>query len=387
MKIAFIGQKGIPAQQGGVEKHVQELSIRLAKMGHEVSVYCRPHYTGKKINYYQGVKIINLPSLNTKHFDAISHTFLASFHALFQKYDLIHYHSVGPSLFAWLPRICKPKTKVVVTFHCLDRQHQKWGAIARLILNLSEWSACYFPHQTIVVSKALQKYCQQKLKKQTKYIPNGVSIKKIENRELILKKFNLEKEGYFLTASRLVRHKGIHTTIKAYQKIKTDKKLVIAGTGSNTNDYVSYLKELAANNPNIIFVGQQTGEELKALYQNAYLFIQPSETEGLSIALLEAISLSAPVLVSDIEENLEIVEKFGLKFANKDIDDLKTKIELAISEPKLIKILAAEAYHKISRQYCWDDIAKQTIDLYKKLINGDFKCHGEKLDQAKQGVK
>mgnify|MGYP000092701035 FL=1 len=161
MKIAFIGQKGIPTQQGGIEKHVEKLSVKLANLGFEVTVYSRPYYTkdDRKTYEYQGVKIINLPSIKTKNLDAISHTFLATFHALFQDYDIIHYHGVGPSLMSFIPRIFKPKTKIIATFHCIDRQHQKWGTFAKLMLSFGEWAACHFPHETIAISQILKKYC------------------------------------------------------------------------------------------------------------------------------------------------------------------------------------------------------------------------------------
>ena len=125
MKIAMIGQKGIPVRYGGIERHVQELSLKLNKLGHSVFVYTRPYYTNKNLKEFKGVNLISLPSIHTKHLDAISHTFLATLDALRKDYDIIHYHGVGPSLLSWIPRIFKPRVKVVVTFHCIDRRHKK----------------------------------------------------------------------------------------------------------------------------------------------------------------------------------------------------------------------------------------------------------------------
>ncbi len=369
MKVAFIGQKGIPAKQGGVEKHVEELTVQLADAGFDIYIYSRPYYTGQRHKYYRGVRIINLPSLKTKHLDAISHTFLASVHAIFQKYDIIHYHGVGPSLLSWIPRVFCPKAKVIVTFHCLDRQHQKWGFFAKLMLTMGEWTACRFPHQTITISKALQKYCQIKFNRETTYIPNGFSEIKINKKsagQKILKKYNLNKDDYFLSVSRLVRHKGIHTLIEAYQKINTDKKLVIAGDGANTDDYVNYLFGLAKGNKNIIFTGQQTGANLQALYKNGYLFVQPSEAEGLSIALLEAMSYGLPVLISDIKENQEVASGLGLEFKNKNANSLKKQLEFSITHQEQINNLARLAKKQIFKKYNWRDIAKQTVNLYKQ---------------------
>ncbi len=373
MKIALIGQKGIPAKQGGIERHVEELSIRLAEAGFEVSAYSRPHYAGKNIKTYKDVKLINLPSFNTKTLDAISHTFFATVHALFQNYDVIHYHGVGPSLLSWMPRIFSPNTKVVATFHCLDRKHQKWNWFAKLMLALGERSACQFPHQTITVSKTLKKYCEYRFDKSTSYIPNGVSLNEVESNLDILKEYSLEKDNYIFTASRLVKHKGIHTLIEAYNKIKTTKKLVIAGEGANTYDYVKELQQLAIGNKNIIFVGEQISGNLKALFENAYLFVQPSEAEGLSIALLEAIAYGLPVIISDIEENTEVANSLTTCFKNKSDIDLAKKLEYVINNHDLIKEDAVLAQKIVTKEYDWNNITNQTIGLYKQPFRSVYK--------------
>lgn len=381
MKIAFIGQKGIPTKQGGIEKHVEELSQQLVKAGFDVTVYSRPHYTkSDKTNYHQ-VKIVNLPSINTKHLDAITHTFLATIHALFQNYDVIHYHGVGPALLAWLPRIFKPQTKVIATFHCIDRQHQKWNRFAKLILALGEWAACRFPHQTIVVSQVLAKYCWYRFDKETIYIPNGVKISLTPGQSQVLNKFNLKKNQYILTVSRLVKHKGIHTLIKAYQKIKTDKKLVIVGSGAKTNAYVEKIHALAAGNSNIVFIEQQSGKNLETLFKNAGLFVQPSEAEGLSITLLEAIAYGLPTIISNIEENQEIAKGFALEFKNKNANDLAQKLTLALKNLKNLKTKAAQAKKVINKKYHWPDIAKQIIQVYQEPIGAPLPLVKEKSYQ------
>ncbi len=371
MKIAFIGQKGIPTQQGGIEKHVEELSARLAKAGIDITVYSRPYYTNRKEKSYfhNGIRVINLPSIKTKNLDAITHTFISSVHALFQNYDIIHYHGVGPSLLSWIPRIFSPKSKVIVTFHCTDRQHQKWGLIARLMLTAGEWTSCHFPHETIVVSQTLQKYCLHYFKRVASYIPNGVQTDKVSESN-ILTKYGLKQGNYFLLVSRLIQHKGVHTLIKAYKQIETPKKLVIVGDGSNTNDYVRYLKEISRGNDNIIFTGKQTGSDLNTLFTNAFMFIQPSEAEGLSIALLEAMSYGIPVLISDIEENQEVTDGYGLEFKNKNSADLARQLNFAIKHPRMIKERAIEAKKQIDKKYNWQDITKQTIALYQKTLSG-----------------
>ncbi|MFZ4648671.1 MAG: glycosyltransferase family 4 protein, partial [Patescibacteria group bacterium] len=265
MKIFLIGQKGIPAKNGGVEKHVENLAIRLAQKGHEVFAYARNNYQDEKIKEYQGVNIITLPSIGTKNLDAISHTFFACMDLIFRrKPDIVHFHSVGPSSLLLLVKFFRPRLKIVFTYHCQDYRHQKWGKVARWYLKLGEMIGCRFSNKTITISKELQKYAKEVYQIDSAYIPNGAE-KAVEKGSDQLSSLNLTKGEYLVSISRLVRHKGIHYLIEAYQKMTTNKKLVIVGDGAFTDEYVAELKKLAGDNKNIIFTGNQSGQTLAQL--------------------------------------------------------------------------------------------------------------------------
>ncbi len=369
MKIAFIGQKGIPATSGGIERHVEELATRLVRAGHEVFVYTRPNYINKKLKVYKGVNLISLSSLPTKHLDAISHTFLACFDVVFRKkVDVIHFQSIGPSSLIWLVKLLKPNIPVVATFHTQCYYHQKWNCIARWYLKFGELVLCQISDQIIAVFKILKKYINDKYDQSANYIPNGVARAKIVAPNEITKKWNLKKDSYILTVSRLVRHKGIHHLIKAYQKIETNKKLVIVGSGSFTDDYVQELKKLASKNKNIIFTGEQRGIELQELFSNAYLFVQPSESEGLSIALLEAMSYGRVSLVSNISENKEAIGRAGMTFRDKDVNDLAKKIKYVLENKFFVKGVGSKSKKRVKIEYDWGNITNNTIAVYEDVL-------------------
>ena len=375
MRIAFIGQKGIPLIKdgGGVERHVEELSTRLAKRGHEIFVYVRPRFKISGEKKFEEVNLIIIPSIPTKNLDTITHTFLATIHVLFKKADVIHYHGVGPATLAWIPRLLKRKTKIIATFHSQDKYHQKWGWFARIYLSFGEWAACRFPNQTIAVSHSIKKYCDDKFKNcNCVYIPNGVEPQKIAKDDK-LKKWNLEKGKYLMTAARLIRHKGIHHLISAYHKLSEESpklefppKLVIAGAPSFSKDYREYLTKLAAGCSDIIFTGFQSGETLAQLFAHAYLYVHPSESEGLSITILEAMSYGKCVVMSDIPENLEMIDHSGVAFKTADAKDLKEKLISLINHPEIVKERSAKAIDFIKKYYNWEKIVEKTEEVYKK---------------------
>lgn len=350
MKIIMIGQKGIPAHSGGVERHVDDLSRRLVQAGHEVIVYCRKNYclNYNRIHEYSGVHLVYIPTIPLKHFETVTHVFLSTIHALFQKADIIHYHGIGPSLFSWIPRIFASHTKVLSTFHCQDYYHQKWGHFARFVFHLGEWFACRVTHHTIVVSKYLQRFVSTRYHRRAYYIPNSVSITN-RLKPAGITKYGLTTGNYILSVSRLVKHKGIHTIIDAYNKMclqyKTLPFLVIVGDSVFTDGYAEELKKMAHNNDKILFLGEQSGELLQELYSNTRLFIQASQTEGLSYSLLEAMSFGASVLVSDITENKEVLSAVGHTFVTGNVDDLVTKIDT------LLHSCDTKRSHMINREY------------------------------------
>ena len=343
MKIAFIGQKGIPTKFGGVETHVENLAEELTNRGHDVFVYSRRNYTDKNQKTYKGVNIVNLPSIPTKHLDAITHTLFSIIHASVQGYDVIHFQSIGPSTLVPLAKFLIPSSLILATYHSQDYFHAKWGAIAKKYLKFGEWVICHTPEKTITTSKTLKKIIRDKFGKEVVYIPNGAAVTPQEGDEKIAK-WNLRKNNYIVSISRLIRHKGIHYLIKAFQelyrnKLTEGKKLVIVGGGHYTEDYIKELKELASGNPDIIFTGNQSGETLKQLYSNSFAFVQPSENEGLSLALLEAMRYGSTMLTSNIPENIEAIQDTGLTFKNKNVNDLADKLKYLIRNPEIAKEL------------------------------------------------
>ncbi len=363
MKIAMIGQKGIPATYGGIERHVEEIGARLVARGHEVSVYCRYYYTRVK-NRHRGMKLIRLPSIKTKHFDTATHCALSTLDAVVRGFDVVHFHALGPSLFSFLPRLRGSKT--VVTVHGLDWQREKWGAVASWILKRCEYTAVSFPTRSIVVSRTLQEYFREKYGVETTVIPNGTNIP--TPRALSrLKKKGLEPRKYILFVGRLVPEKGCHFLVDAYEKLETDAKLVIAGGSSFSSEYVDSLKKHASDK--ILLLDYVYGDALEELWSNALLVALPSTIEGLSISLLEALSYGKCVLVSDIAENMEVVEDCAPSFKSQDVEDLRRQLEKLLGAPELLVEYEEKAREHILRRFTWDGVTNSLEQLYQEVLS------------------
>lgn len=367
LRIAFLGMKCMPALgQGGVEVVVEELSTRMAKLGHQVTCYNRSGKQGGKkgLTTYKGVRIVNVPTIDKRGLAAMSASTVAAIRAAFGPYDVVHFHAEGPCAMLWLPKLMGKRC--IATIHGLDHQRAKWGKLASTYIMLGEKCAVRFADEVIVLSKGVQDYFMKTYGRKTRFIPNGVNHPKAHEADLIRKKFGLEKDGYILFLARLVPEKGLNYLIRAYRQVKTDKKLVIAGGTSDTDQFVKELKTLAAGDDRILFTGFVRGQMLEELYSNAYLYTLPSDLEGMPLSLLEAMSYGNCCLVSEIAECTEVVEDKAMVFRQGNVEDLREKLQTACDREELVQGYKKDAAEFICGKYDWDEVATETVRLYER---------------------
>lgn len=374
MKIAMLGQKKL-SREGGVEIVVYELSKRMVSLGHEVTVYNRKgkHVLDKKIKQEKikeldGIKVKEVFTIDKKGLSAVTSSFFATVKILFSDAEIVHYHAEGPCYWMWIMKKFSHK-KIIATIHGLDWQRAKWGGFATNFIKKGEQRAVKYADEIIVLSKNVQKYFKDTYNRDTNFIQNGVNKPDIVKLKNMKNKFNLTKDGYVLFLGRIVPEKGIHYLIDAYQNVKTNKKLVIAGGASDTNHYFLKLKEKAQNNENIIFTGFVQGRDLDELYSNAYIYCLPSDLEGMPLSLLEAMSYGNCCLTSDIDECAEVLQDKGITFKKSNVKDLTKKLQNLCDNADIVKKLKNNAQSYILNKYNWDEIVEKTLELYKKEAN------------------
>lgn len=271
LNIAMIGHKVVPSRRGGVELVLTTLCPLLVKKGYNVTCFNRSgdkieneYISTVKNNEYKGVKLKKVWTFNKKGLAALTSSFTAAICAIFGKCDVVHFHAEGPSAALWIPKLFKKRC--IVTVHGLDWQREKWQyGFASKYIKFGEKVLAKYADEIIVLSKGVQQYFKDTYNRETVFIPNGVNKPNHESIEILQNRFGLQEDDYFLCLSRLTEEKGIHYLIDAYNQIDTNKKLVIAGDTSDTDEYVSHLKDIAKNNKNIIFTGFVSGKILDSL--------------------------------------------------------------------------------------------------------------------------
>jgi glycosyltransferase involved in cell wall biosynthesis len=365
MRIAYIAVKGIPIG-GGIEKVTEEIGSRLVERGHKVTVYSSRDYGTKEDGIYKGMEIQTVPSVNTKALHKLSICFHATVDVMKRRNaDIVHFHAVGPSAFSIFPRMRGIPT--VVQTHGVEWMRDKWGFIGKTFFRLSDYTVAYFPTKATAVSRVQKEYYDNRFGKDIAYIPNGVAPVDLYPAEWILKQ-GLTRNRYILFAARLVEEKGAHFLIPAFRALNTDMKLVIAGDAAHAEPYKAKLRELAGDDPRILFPGFLTGKPMEELFSNAYLFCLPSTLEGLPVALLDAMNYGNCCLSSDIPENREALEDFGYTFKNRDIDDLQSVLKELIESPEKVEAKKTAAMEHVRKEYSWDRVTDQMEELYRSIL-------------------
>ena len=373
MKVAMVGHKVIPSRRGGIETVLTSLCPLLVEAGADVTCYNRSsdkvenEYVGTvRDKQYRGVKLKKAWTVNARGVSAMLASFTAATAAAFGRYDVVHFHAEGPCAAMWIPKMFGKRC--VATVHGLDWQREKWGhGFASKYIRFGEKVMVKYADEIIVLSESAKQYFKETYNRETVLIHNGINRPTKRAADKITELYGLHTDEYICTVSRLTAEKGLHYLIDAYNAVQPDKKLVIAGDTSDTDDYVAMLKEKAAGNPNILFTGFISGDVLDEIYSNAYLVAFPSDIEGMSLSLLEALAYGNAVLCSDIPENTSVTEDRAVTFRKSDVKDLAEKLQKLCNDGDFVHDFKNGADEFILGKYNWNDIAKTTFDLYQTL--------------------
>jgi glycosyltransferase involved in cell wall biosynthesis len=362
IRVAFIGGRGVISKYSGIETYYEEVGKQLAQRGHEITAYCRNYFT-PALSEHNGMRLVRLPTIRSKHLETLIHTVLSTAHVLTQPCEIVHYHALGPALFSFLPRLFGKKT--VVTVQGLDWQRGKWGRFASVVLRLGEWAAVKLPNGTMVVSQTLQQHYRDAYGVETSYVPNGGMLRERRTPSKILD-WGLEPGKYILFLGRFSPEKGCHLLVEAYEKLNTEVKLVMAGAPSYCDDYVRQLR--AHESDRVKMLDWVSGETLDELLTNAMLFVLPSDLEGLSLALLDAMGAGVCVVTSGVPENREVVQDAGFTFERGNAADLAERLRFLIANPALRESAARAGRARIQERYLWPNIALEIEKTYFQVM-------------------
>lgn len=368
MRIAAFGFRSIPPREGcaGADKFASELLPRLVKRGHEVVAYNRL-YRGQEMvgECFEGVSLKYFRTVSGKGFDTLLHSFKCTLDIIFRnRADIVHIQNGGNSIWALFLRIAGKKA--VISQDGIDWNRDKWPWYGRLYLRLSSFITAHIPNAVIFDNIFAKEHFEKRFRKRFDFVPFGSDVPEIKDDETIFMKLGLKEKEYFLFVGRFIPDKGLHYLIPAFEKVKTEKKLVLVGGSPNPSDYEKKL--LATRDNRIVFPGYVYGEDSLRLMKNAYCYIQPSDVEGLSPVILNVMGLGTPLICSDIKENLYAVGDDAILFRKGNIESLTEALEKSLNSHAELAENAGRAQKRILSTYTWDSVTDEHIVIFHKLL-------------------
>jgi glycosyltransferase involved in cell wall biosynthesis len=365
-RVAMIGSRGFPDQTGGVEKVLESVCPRLAARGGAVRVYSASWHHRRPARY-RGVELRPVPSVRTKHADTISRSLVATLRELRGDAQIIHYHGMGSAPLAILPRLFGKR--VVVSVHAVDWRRSKWGGVARSALRFGEWASVRFPHLTVAVADEVRRDLAARRHGRIEVIPNGA-----EPREHVdpgrIERLGLATDRFVLFVGRLVPEKGAHHLIEAFRRLpeRAGVKLALAGPTWFESDYGRRLREIAGDDPRIVFLGEADADLLAELYSHCRAFVLPSDVEGMSLSLLDSLAYGCATMCSDIPANTDVVSDSALVVPAGDVDAMADGLARLVDDDDLVADLRTRAGGRAREEFDWDRIADTWSQTYERLL-------------------
>jgi glycosyltransferase involved in cell wall biosynthesis len=357
-RFAIAGTRGIPANYGGFETFAEELSTRLARRGHKVTVYCRQKPDQPS---YRGVRLVYLPTIRHKYLDTVAHTFLSSLHLLFHRQDAVLFCNAANAVFTWIPRAAG--IGIALNVDGVERKRKKWNRLARSWYLISERLATIFPNAVITDATAIQRYYVECYGRESIMIPYGAEVGPVSTRDA-LGRLGLEPGQYFLYVSRMEPENNALAVREAFERLPGQCKLVLVGDAPYAQDYIARVR--ATTDPRVIIPGAIYGQGYRELGSHCLAYIHATEVGGTHPALIENMGRGALTLYLDNDENAEVAGGAGLPFR---IDDLAGRLGEVLAMPEEEReVWRRRAMERVRERYDWEAVTSAYEVLLESLV-------------------
>jgi glycosyltransferase involved in cell wall biosynthesis len=367
LRIAVLGTRGVPANYGGYETFAEEVAVRLAARGHDVTVYGRSHHVPAELKEWRGVRLVTQPTIRTKHLDTVAHGFLSCAKAATADHEIILICNAVNSLACLFPRLTGKK--VAMNVDGLDWTRRKWGPLGRVVALLGARMALWFPHHLITDARVVQRFYRERFHTESIFIPyGGRTLDAPPAGTDALARLGLVPGRYVLYVSRLEPENNAHEVIEAFEGVKGDVQLAIVGSAPYSDEYVASLH--ATTDERVVFTGGVYGDDYLQLQQNALAYVQATEVGGTHPALLEGMGAGRCVVYNDVPEHVEVIGEAGLSY--RGADQLRQRLQELIDDPQRVADLGAKAREIVARRYDWEDVTDRYEALFYDMLDGGY---------------
>ncbi len=355
MRVAILGTRGVPAAYGGFETLAEELSVRLARRGHDVTVYSRRGCVGEELSSFLGVRVVFTPTIRHKYLDTVVHGVTSGLHAAAEGYDAVLVCNGANACTCRLPRLLGSGTRVLLNVDGLERNRRKWNRLGKAVYAVSERLSCVLPDVVVTDAKEIRRYYLERYGRESAYVPYGSDLPLPADLS-ILDRLGLESGGYILYVSRFEPENNPDAVVRAFRDVPGDHRLVLVGSAPYAETFIARLKEEAAKDARVLLPGAIYGDGYRALLAHASAYVHATEVGGTHPALIEAMGFGRPVLVHDTPENREVAGDAALWWDARDPATLTRLLSTLLPDAARREALGASALRRARERYRWDDV-------------------------------
>jgi glycosyltransferase involved in cell wall biosynthesis len=378
MKIAILGTRGVPPSYGGFETFAAELSVRLVQRGHHVSVYCREvdgptsrpvdeksldDSTTRRLDDWNGVHRIVIPTIRHKYFETVSHAFLSALHAIRQDFDAVLVCNAANAFV--LPLLRAARIPVAINVDGIERKRRKWNVFGRAVYTIGEAFSAGFANTVIADAEVIADYYRANYAFEPAVIPYGSEFPAEEDSD-VLQRLGLQPRSYILYVSRFEPENNPLEVLEAYRKLGGAPPLVMVGKGLYAKDLVDQLH--ARKGANVLLPGALYGADYRTLQRNALIYIQATEVGGTHPAMIEAMASGGAVLAHDTPENREVGGDAVGSFALRPAETLSGMLREWLSKPLLREDFRARARRRAAERYSWERVTDAYEILFRNFL-------------------
>jgi glycosyltransferase involved in cell wall biosynthesis len=361
VRIAILGTRGIPPRYGGFETFADEISRRLARRGHDVTVYCRAHYTDPALERVGDVRVVVLPTVRTKYLDTVVHALLSSVDAARRRFDAVLFCNAITAAFGGIPKFSG--ARVLLNVDGLERNRRKWSAAGRAAYSISERLSTALPDAVVTDAEVIRRYYAETFGIDPLVIPYGGDLDPPSG-TAALDARGLAAGGYFLYVSRLEPENNALAVVEAYRQVRGAIPLVVVGDAPYAAEYIAHVK--AAADGRVLFTGAVYGEGYRELLFHARAYVQATEVGGTHPALVEAMGAGRVVAYHDSPENREVCAGAGLPFDARRPETLARILDGLVDDPASGAVFAEKAKARVAERYRWEAVT----DAYERALAG-----------------
>ena len=368
LRIALLGTRGIPANYGGFETFVEEISKILSSRGHTVTVYGRNFRRVWPTTEMIGkVRSIRTWTFAQKYLETPLHAISTNIDLLFRRseFDCALLCNAANSPFSWMLRaIALP---FAINVDGIERKRSKWNALGRFWYRLGEYCSTLFANRVVGDAAVICEYYKEAFDCNAVMIPYGAFAVRLPAGKT-LEKFKLSSDNFILYVSRLEPENNALGVIDAYRLSGiTDIPLVIVGDAPYAAEYKQSLYDAALGLP-VIFTGFQFGDSYKELRTHCRFYIQATEVGGTHPALIEGLCYGNPTIINGTEENIEVAGNCSLTYEKNNFSDLSECMKKLHADKNLREDLSRQGQEQVANKYSWNAVADQYEKLFLELL-------------------